>query len=128
MFNGLSKELVPRRVFQIADVLAQEGMLPFNETDAIFKFGAHGEDSWKILLQKYGHGDKSARASQLPQRAADHTPHRIVAAQQDVPVVHQETVSKTAKPLDRFLVIDRNRLLTQIPAGHHQGGEAALCK
>src|SRR5438270_8486722 len=115
MFNGLFKELVTRRIFQIADVLAQEGMLPFNETDAIFKFGAHGEDSWKILLQKYGHGDESARASQLPQRAADHTRDRIVAAQQDVPVVHQETVSKTAKPLDRFLITDGNGLRARIP-------------
>src|SRR5438270_10665667 len=119
MFNGLFKELVTRRIFQIADVLAQEGMLPFNETDAIFKFGAHGEDSWKILLQKYGHGDKSARASQLPQRAADHTRYRIVAAQQDVPVMHQEMVSQGAKPLHRFLIIDGNRFLTKIPAGHY---------
>src|SRR2546421_11134589 len=102
MSNDFFEEAVACRIFQITNVLAQEGMLPFNETDAIFQFGAHGEYSWKILLQKYGHGDKSARASQLPQRTADHTRYRIVAAEEDVPVMHQEMVSQGAKPLHRF--------------------------
>src|SRR5579864_1211972 len=88
MSNDFFEELVACRIFQIANVLAEKGMLTFCETDGIFQFATHRENSWKLLLQKNWNGNESTRASQLPQRTAHNAHHRIVAAQEDVAVVH----------------------------------------
>ena len=52
---------------------------------------------------------------------ARHGPHdRVVAADVDRPVVGEQPVDHAAQPAGRVLVVVRDRLVAQVPAGHHQ--------
>ena len=50
-----------------------------------------------IVFQKNRHRNKTARTPQLPRNSTGNSHYRIIAAQQDVPVMHQEIVGETVQ-------------------------------
>src|ERR1039458_8648398 len=97
MLDGFVKETVTFYVFQISDVLAQESVLSFGETDGVLEFASDGQHRRLIVLQENRHRNKTAGTPQLPRDAACNSHHGIIAAQQDVTVMHEELVGETVQ-------------------------------
>src|ERR1035437_7058298 len=84
-------------VLQISDVLAQESVLSFGEADGVFEFASDSQHRGMIVLQENRYRNKTARAPHLACHAASNSHHGIVAAQQDVTVMHQEVVGESVQ-------------------------------
>src|SRR5581483_3186540 len=126
--NHFVEEPVSFQVFEVADVLAQEGVTALREADRVFHFAAHGEDRWQFLSQENGHRHVSSRAPPLANPVTGAADHRIIAAQQNVSVVHKKEISRTRQPPQSLLVVDDNRLFADVAAGHYEGREAPCRK
>ena len=125
MIDGLMEETVALDILQIADVLAQEGVLALGETNRVLEFASHGQHRRLLVLQENRHWNKTARTSQLPGGTAHDSHDGIVTAQQDVAVVHEKIIGKPVQAMDGLLIINCDWLLAEIATGHHQGFEPA---
>jgi hypothetical protein len=130
--RSLREKTIALDILQISDVLAQKCVPSFRQADGVFEFTSNREHRGVfpslIVFQKNRHRNKTARTSQLPRHAARHAHHGIVAAQKNLAVVHQEAVSQPTQAIGSFPIINGDRLLAQVAAGHHQGLEFALGK
>ena len=59
----------------------------------------------------------AARRARPARACAD---HRVVGADVDRPVVEQEQVGDPGEPLERVVVVERDRLVGDVAGGHHQ--------
>src|SRR5208283_3716690 len=126
MFDSFVEKTITFRVLQISDVLAQEGVLSFGEADGVLEFAADGQHRRLIVFQENRHRNKTSGTPQLPGNAACNSHFGTVAAQQDVTVVHEEVVGEAIQSIDCFSIINRDRLLALVAAGHHQSLESSL--
>ncbi len=83
---------------------------------------------WRVKRQFHPQGNKAARASDQLRSSIHHCRNRIVAALQYLPVVHQKRIRNRAQPRQCFVIIDCNRLLAQVGAGHHQSPQPPIRK
>src|ERR1035437_9159366 len=120
MHDRFVEKSITFHVLQISDVLAQESVLSFGEADGVFEFASDGQHRRLIVLQENRYRNKTAGTPQLPCDAASNSHHGIVAAQQDVTVMHQEVVGESVQSIHRFSILNCDRLLAQVAAGHHQ--------
>src|SRR5450755_3180764 len=88
VLNRFVEETITLDILQIADVLAQEGVLSFGETDRVLEFAADGQHRRLLVFQKDRHRNESARTPQLARDTARHAHYGIIAAQQDVAVMY----------------------------------------
>src|SRR5215469_10105591 len=65
MRDHLFEEFVALQIFQISDVLTQEGVLALGETDGVLQLAAHGEDGGQFRAQKHRNRNKTARTPEL---------------------------------------------------------------
>ena len=126
VLDGLVEEGITFDIFQIANVLAQERMLALGEADGVLKFASHGQHRREIVFEEDWNRDKPARTPQLSRDPARNPHHRIIAAEQDVAIVDEEAIGKSVQPMECFKIIDGNRFLAQVAAGHHQSFKSAL--
>ena len=90
MIDRLNEELEAFRILQVSDMLAQEGVLSFGEANRVLQLAAHREYGRLFVLRHRGTRDIPSRPAQMP-NSADCGPHDgVIAAQQNVPVVHQK--------------------------------------
>ena len=94
MIDRFLEEFVSLCVFEVANVLAQKCLVSLQHTNGAFQFSAHCKRGREFFLQKYGYGNKAAGTSQLPDLSPNMTNHRIVAAAQDLSVVHQKVIGQ----------------------------------
>src|SRR5690242_8914943 len=100
--NRFFEEVVALQVFQITDVLAEEGVLTFGEADCVLEFASHRKNGRDFLVQENGNGNEAATAAEVLGCAAlqlcgcgQNPYYGIIAAQQNFAIVHQEEVRKT---------------------------------
>src|SRR5215469_17838869 len=65
MRDRLFEEFIALQIFQISEVLTQEGVLALGEADGVLQFAAHGEDGGHFLAQKHRNRNKTARTPEL---------------------------------------------------------------
>ena len=91
-------------IFEIADVLAQKGVMILGKTERVLQFGAAGQDFSDWKAQRDGIGSVAARTAQDALLAFENAHHGIVHAGVDVAVVKQESVGDAmqarARPRD----------------------------
>src|ERR1017187_5020153 len=126
MLDSFVEKAIAFCVLQISDVLAQESVLSFGEADGVLEFASDGQDRRLVVFQENRHRNKTSGTPQLPGNAACNSHHGIVAAQQDVTVVHEEVVGEAIQAIDCFSIVNRDRLLALVAAGHHQSLEPSL--
>ena len=94
MLDGLVEEAVTLRVLQISNVLAQERVFALGQANRVLKLASHRQHRRLFVFQENRHGDKSARTSHLARYTAGNPYNRIIAAQQNLAIMHQEVVSQ----------------------------------
>ena len=98
VLQRFAEEVEAGEVFEIAQVLALVSKSAASESEDIFQVPAHGEQRRRIEGQRHGKRHKPARAADQLRRAIDHGHHRIVAALQNLAVVHQEGIGNVPEP------------------------------
>ncbi len=130
MGDPVPKGLQGLVIFQVADVMAEEGVVLTGEAKGVFQLPASRQDGGGLPGQVHRVGGIAARAPQGNElglaAAGEGTHHGVVTAGVDVAVVHQESICEGSEALPRFLVMGGNGLLAEVAAGHHQGGRETL--
>ena len=120
VLDGFFEKAIAFQIFQVADVLAQERFAATHHAHGVFQFAANRQDRLRFVFQRDGHGNKPARAAQLLRLARSDAHDGIVAPPQDVAIVNQERIGNAVQALHGLLIIDRDWLLAEVAAGHHQ--------
>ena len=107
-------------VFQVADVLTQEERPPFGQGEGRFLFRSAGQHARAILLQEQGLGCVAAAAPQKIRLSVNDPQQGVVAAGDDVPVMHQEPVGDALQVFHRLVVVIHDRTIGTVCAGHDQ--------
>ena len=107
--------------FQIADVLADEDIVPEAERNGVFQMRAHGQHRIERLGDVNGQGRVTARAAHDLLATEEDANDGIIDVADDGPVVHEEGVGDAVQTLDRFGIVDANRLVGEISAGGDDG-------
>ncbi len=98
----------------------------------ILQVPAHGQQRRRFQINPGANSTPSGtnpRARRINCGAPSTTAsNRIVAALQNLAVVHQERIGNPAQPRPRLVVINRNRLLAQIGRSHHQRPHPLISK
>ena len=128
VIQRLAEKLQTRQVLQIAQVLALVGKPPTRQGKYILQVASDGQQWRDIKWQRHTHRHKSARSAHQLWRTIHHGSYRIVAALQNLAVVHQKGIGNPAQPCPRLFVINGNRLLAQVGRGHHQRTHARSAK
>jgi hypothetical protein len=88
----LLEELHGLEVFQVADVLAEDGVAALGQAEGVLQFAAEGEHLVQLDAEVDGLGDEAARAPQHAFAAFEGADDGIVHAGPDVAVVQQKPV------------------------------------
>ena len=128
VIERLFEEFETSQVFQIAQVLALVGKPPPRQSKNILQMASDGQQRRSIKGQCHTHRHKSPRSSDQLRRTIHHGGYRVIAALQNLAVVHQEGIGNSAQPRPCLLVVNGNRLLAQIGRGHHQRSHASVSK
>src|SRR5271166_5861970 len=126
--NGFFEEAIAFQIFQIANVLAEEGFGATHYADSVFQFTANGKNRLRFALEGNRHGDETARTAQHLRPSSCDTHHGVVAAAQDVAIVNEIRIGNSLEPANCFLVIDGDGLFAEVPAGHHESIEFSAGK
>ena len=126
MIHGKAEEIIGGPVFQIADVLAHKGLLAPGQTDRVFQFGPTGQYRRHVVLQKHGNRHVAPGTPNGAHVAGTVANDGVVAAQNNLTVVNEKIIGNLSQPPERFNVVDGDRLLAQIGAGHHQSSETGI--
>ncbi len=118
--HSLFEEANGRRIVEPADVLRQESLAPLQHANRVLqrsrpapaRSGHHRPRKWPPARNRAPGGRKRAPAAG--------TQHRVVAADDDVAVVHQVGISNAGQPFERLVIVDDQRFAMRIGAGHHQ--------
>src|SRR5438477_10433675 len=128
VLDSFFEEFVAFEIFQITNVLTEEGVLTLRQADCVLQFSADGENGRDFVAQKHRHGNKPARASELLRASlllhgrgrpclrdleSKSSHHRVVAAQQNFAIVNEEQICKAAETYASFFIGDRSWLFTQ---------------
>ena len=111
-------------IFQVADVLAQEKGPALGQGEGRLLLRAAGQNPGTVRLQKQGLRGIAAAAPQEIVLAVKDPKQGVVAPGDNVPVVHQETVSDPFQLLQGLPVVVHHGTVRPVGAGHHQGVEA----
>ena len=122
------KKFEAGEIFEIAQVLALVGKAAAREGKDILQMPADGQQRRGIEGQRQRERDKAAGAANQLRRAIHQRHHGIVAALQNLAVVHQECVGDLPEPRQRFVIVDRDRLFAEVGAGHYQRLHASIGK
>ena len=102
-------------------MMAHESVPPPAQRKGSFQLAAHGQHR---LLGRRTASDRPRRVTaRTPQRqlgAVHHPRHRIVAADMDRPIVEQKQIGNAGQAFHGIGVIDGNRFIGTVAAGHHQ--------
>ena len=115
-----------RRVVELADVLRHERFVAAGHADGVLVVAADGDDRRAGGGEPDGARCVAARAANELERAASsaalrlRAEHAVVAADDDIAIVHDEGVGNAFEPGDRLAVAGDQRLAGRIGAGHHQ--------
>ena len=120
MIDALLKEFVAFEVFEIADVLAEEGFTAAKDTDSVFQFATDSQDRLRFALNRDWERDEAAGAAQLLRASGGDANDGIIAATQDVAIMDEKSIGDVLKTLHRFLIVDGDGLFAEIGAGHNQ--------
>ncbi len=112
------------QVVHVADVLADEGLVPPRYTQGVLELRPHGQHARTVAFQKHGARSEAARAAQELRLAGGRVDprHRVVGADQDVAVVQQEHVGDGGQAAQRLAVAEADGLAARVAGGHHQRG------
>ena len=128
VIERLFEKFQPCQVFQIAQVLALEGKPSPRQRKDILQVAPNGQQWRNIKGQRHPHRHKSACSPDQLRRAIYHGGHRIVAALQNLAVVHQEGIGNPAQSRPRLFVINCNWFFAEVGRGHHQRLHASVGK
>ena len=126
--QGLLKEPQTCRVFKIADVLALIGEPAAGQREHVLQMASNGEQRRGFERQRHSEWNKTPGATDDLRLAIDKRNDGIVAALQDLAVVHEECVSDSNEAGAGFVVVDGDGLFAEIRRGHHQGLHARIGK
>ena len=73
-----------------------------------------------VFVQLHRRRNVASRAANLPRSSCREPDNGIVAAGKNVAIVHQEEIGNIPEPFDGLAIVDRDWLLAQVGAGHHQ--------
>ena len=121
MLYALFERAQRLQVFQIADVVTQEGVRPARQAESVFQLRAAGEYlalEFERGLQRRGR--VAARATQDRLAPALNARDRIVRTNMYAPVVRQEIIGDCLQPLDGVPIFVADRLIRDVAAGHHE--------
>ncbi len=119
--DHLDQRAAGGRVVEVADVRRQEGLVAARDADRVLQPGAGGEHRRARARQLDRPGRVAARAADELRGAGGAQPqHAVVAARDDVAVVHQKRVGDALQPGQGFVVADHQRLAARVGAGHHE--------
>ena len=107
-------------VFQVADMLTQEERSPFGQGEGRFLFRAAGQHARTILLQEQGLGCVATAAPQEICLPVKDPQQGVVAAGDNVPVMHQEPVGDALQVFHCLAVVIHDRTIGTVCAGHDQ--------
>ena len=107
-------------VFQVADVLAQEERSPFGQGEGRFLLRAAGQHARAIRLQEQGLWGVATAAPEKIRLPVKDPQQGVVAAGDDVPVMHQEPVSDALQVFHCLVVVIHDRTIGTVGAGHDQ--------
>ncbi len=124
--DGLLEEVVGGEVFEVADVLAQEGVGASGEADGVLELASDGEDRRDGFAELDGGGNEASRATNELRAGGEVLNDRVVAAEEDVAIVEEEEVGNGGEAGEGFAVVDGDGLFAEIGAGHDEGGEAGV--
>ena len=108
-----------RRRPQIAQMLAEDGVLSNGDRDRALELSAHREGRTKRLPHRDGKRREATRAAKHERAVRDQTHDRVVDGSRDRPIVDEKQIGDPAKPLQGLMAIRANRLLGAIPARRH---------
>ena len=121
VIGRLLERLATGGVVQVADVLRQVGLRAARQAAGVLQKAAERQ------YRRAGRGQRdrrrrvAARATDEERRAIiSRAHHAVVAADQDVAVVHDERIGDAAEPRHRLVVVDHQRLAARVGAGRHQ--------
>jgi hypothetical protein len=92
MIDGLGEEVKGGHIFQIADVLAQKGLVLSRHADRILQSGATGQYGRHLFFKKYGDRDISPGATDETGVSSGSFDNGIIAAKIDIPVMDQKII------------------------------------
>ena len=105
--------------FEIAEVRREEGFAAADDAEGALQFGAGGEDRGPRFDGEWqGPGREAARA---PDRERG-TDDRVLAPPVDRSVVAEERVRDAVQARARVAVVEGDRLVRPVAAGHHERG------
>ncbi len=120
MVQRLAKELHGLQVFEIADVLAEDGVPIFGQAERVLQFAAAGQNFGQRHRELDGLGRVAARPAHRIFAAFEDLDDRIVHARLDLAIVQQEIIGERVQPRPRVLVAADDGFFAHIAAGHHQ--------
>ena len=112
-------------VFQVADVLAQEGVTPPPGGKAGLLLRPEGHHPVGGPVQQHRLGDPAPAAAQEVGRPLPDHRHRVVAPVADRPVVEQIAVGHAGQRGEGFVVVNEHRAARPVGAGEHHRRRAA---
>lgn len=109
-------------IFQVADMVADEGPAPAGEAKRVLLVAADGEQRHRAVERQ---GDRlrcvATGAAQQHGDASNNASHRVVAARLDGPIVGEDGVGDRRKADADVVVDEGDRLIAHVAAGEHQG-------
>ena len=109
------------QVFEVADVLAQEGELVAGQAEGVLLCRAHGEDGSCPERELHRVRGIAPRPPDRLGRPAADAGDAVVVPRVDLPVVDEEIIGKAPEPPPRLLVVFRDRLFGEVAARHDEG-------
>jgi hypothetical protein len=114
-------------VLQVADVVAEEGVLAARQAEGILELGSGSQQGRQGEGQAERVGGVAARPADRIQTASCQAGDRVVHPHVDRPVVQQEGICQAGQTLAGLLVAIGDGLFAQVSAGHDQQfGETLL--
>ena len=121
MLDAIGERPQRLRVLQVADVVGHERMVTLSQAERVLQLGTAGQHRPRERLPH------SERLRHIPPRAPEHrlatggrADDRVVGANVDGPVMHQEGVGDPSQPVEGIGVAVGDRLIGHVPARHHQ--------
>ncbi len=120
------QEISGKGRLQISDVRAQVSHIPFHDTDGRLEMRTNGKDIGQhIDKQQRSRGITPGSPEEIRLVIGNHG-HRIVAAHNDLAVVHHKGIGYTVKPYHRLAVIYTDGLVCPVGARHDESSEIPL--
>ena len=124
----LAEKIEAGEVFEVAQMLALVNKTAARQSKDVLQMPAHGQQRRRIKWQPHGERHKSAGAADQLRRTIDQRHYGVVAALQNLAVVHQKCVGDVPEPREGFVIVDRDGLFAEVGAGHHESLHARIRK